>query len=62
MMLTAAQNSRLFSDDELAHIIWSFAQLDAEPPVEVMDTFMCNFYSRMDKMNIKVVSVFSMGP
>lgn len=53
-MLTAAQNSQLFSDEELAQIIWALVQLDAEPPVNVMDTFMCNFYSRMDKVDIRV--------
>ena len=53
MTLTAAQNARLFSDEELVKILWALAQLDAEPPVEVMDTFMCNFYTRMDKVDTK---------
>ena len=54
MTLTAAQNSKLFSDDEVARIIWALARLYADPPIEVMDTFMCSFYLRMDKLEIKV--------
>lgn len=54
MMLTAAENARLFSDDDLAKIIWALAQLEAEPSVEVMDAFMCNLYSRMEKVDTQV--------
>jgi len=34
--------------------LWSLADLDADPPVEVVDSFMCSLYSRMEQSDTRV--------
>ncbi|GMH45593.1 hypothetical protein BSKO_13550 [Bryopsis sp. KO-2023] len=56
MILTAAQNARIFQPEQLANIMWAMAKLGAQPTVEVMDTMIYASYQMMEETSLGAIT------